>query len=524
MRAFLVGLCLVMALVPSAFAKPTYILFDTSSSMKGGKRLSAQDQAQLVIDNLADDAGLSVIEMGGSCAVPTIHPPKPKREHAPFAPGAPSGSTPLGTALKATFEAARTTGADIYVFSDGGNYCGEVNICEVARTYLSVYPEIELHFDPIDPNDEDEEALGCLQSARQPIRQVAIPIDPAPGNPPEPHAWVGWLLLLTGAVLGISIGRLIHLWGGRMVAVLKHQREQLAKKEWTPEQHATEAERVKAEAAAAAAKLEAENKARADRGKKPKPEPKAKTPRHLTRMRMVVFRALWPIALVMAADVLLFFAFPNSFDQARQELWWFAETNFGSVFLTAVLAGFTGWALLRIWEFTLLRRDKISDEVMGQIKDAQRAAAAEQRKTERSNAVTKREAKTKALQDQNARLAAYAQEAFKAEVEAIRPSVTDQKLDEVAAKVAAVRQQLDTIAASLTDNARLSKYAKPSSRTNYANIALDMMTYDILRYDVVSDINAVLRAWERYKTAGDDAPDFRETILTFDTGRIAVKT
>jgi hypothetical protein len=515
MRAFLSIVLLAICCTANAFAEPTYVLFDTSSSMKDGKRLLAIEQAKGIIDKLAPEAKLSVNYFGGSCSTPTINTPMPKSENPAFAPPKSGGSTPLGAALEATFESARHAGGDIYVYSDGNNYCPGVDVCEVARAYLSVYPNINLHFQPISPNSEDEDKLGCLKAARQPVNAVSIPIDPAPTGEAEPLPWVGWALLITGIVLAWSVGAFIHVWGGHWVAVEKYERDSIARKNATEEQKAVDDERVKREAAEAA---ERRKLWETEHPKKKYKEPKPKQ-RHLLSMTTAIWMSFWPLGVVALVDALLLFVYPSSFEQARSELWWFAETSFGSKFLPAVLMGFIGWALIRLWEFTLLRRDKISDAVLLQIKQDQKAVVTAQRKADQSKAAEKRNARVNELLEQNKVQAAKARDDFAEQVEVLKATTEDEAFDEVAQHLASIRERIEGLIASFTDTGRLAKYGR-STRGNYTSVVSDLQWQRILAYDIGRELIGALSAWTTYNANGVGSAAARERIMAFEPDRI----
>lgn len=504
MRAILAVVCLVFCAVPTASAKPTYVLFDTSTSMKEGKRLFAFDQAKAVIAKLDDDAELSIVEVGGGCALPNIPKPVAKSQIPAFAPAEPNGSTPLGITLKAVLESSRTTGADIYVYSDGGNFCGEVNVCEVTRAYLSVYPEIDLHFDPIDPNSDDTEALGCLKQARQPVKQVSIAIDPAPqvGEAKYPRVVVGWILLLSCVLVAASAAMFIHMWGGQSAALVAHHREDVRRKTLTDQQRKDEDD--------VAAKEKSDRPNVYSRPEIRKLD--ANERKHSIKWPELVLRTSWPLALVVAVDLALALYYEGSFGQAWTEFWSFAQSNFGSVFLTGAMLGFVGWALIRFWDIKMLRRDQISEASRIRMKADERAAA-------RTARQRRYDTKVDELKKQNQLVAALSMDNYKAEVEQLKPNVKDEQFDAIVSKVTLVQQRIESLVQVSDNDSHLDTYLKQTN-DRASLVAYAMMRHRVLAYDAYRGVDNVMRAWSTYRDANGEAVDAKKVILAFNADGI----
>ncbi|MDP3737906.1 MAG: VWA domain-containing protein [Hyphomonadaceae bacterium] len=526
MRAVLLGL-LALLLAPSAFAQPTYLVVDTSTSMatKGtGRSEIAKALANKVLLDLPDGALVSTTYFSGPCAEPSVPMPEGKRagqtldekELQTLKDG-----TPLGYALEAAFKAASKTGGKVVVFSDGGNSCAAVDPCDVMTRYLSAYKNIELQFEPIRPEPENGDKLACRWSARQPI-QNASPLlatswptswsawivssgprtNPQRGQAVLPEEKFPWLLVdLVLIVMGVLVAAVFVLgiatWRHHLIDEEKRKRNTAAKRAAAAIADQPDAAPVQA------ASTKGGDGSTQDRVNQKKNDFWKILKSPIVILILVLLASLWASS----------FFFPGSLEQGAGGLWWFAEGSFGSKFLPAMLLGFVGWALIKFWDLYLLRRDTLSEEYRAE-KEVEKKALRDRQENERKTQ------RRKDLLELNQIQAMTAQDSERKSVAALRSDPeTDpereakaKQLEDIAAHIRKAKERIEAVIREIPDNGRLERYAR-FRRGDYRYVVVSLEVQEVVTSALKSALDKLLADWIAYKIDRDK--DRGTTILKF---------
>lgn len=293
-----------------------YLIVDSSGSMAApigdSRRIDAA--ANIVREELlrADGRELALRRVGGSegarCEATDVL--------APIGSGAadvtagiagltPSGSTPIALALERAIEEIGDRPAEIVLITDGNDTCNR-NVCEVAARWRAEERQtiVRVRGVGIAPQIEDE--MGCLSVGPISNRQPTIQVVPPPSVSADVNPRTLTSVLMSVLALFALLAAMMAIVD-RSIAIKRLGDADDVTVKKTPRLKQLAARRNRATGVFVGA----------------------------------LFTSIAALGLVW---------FNSDIAELLRAWWWFANTDFGSSLLPAVMVGFVSWLALQLWE------------------------------------------------------------------------------------------------------------------------------------------------------------------------------